>query len=274
MTTGSSTAARLAALALLVPVQAHAWGAPGHEIIAAIAEDRLTPAARAMVRDLVGAERLSDPDIATWADAHRDPRTKPWHYVNIPLGSRYDARRDCAKGCAVETISRAAEVLEGDASPRQRADALRWLVHVVGDLHQPLHAGDGWDRGGNLFLVRVERRRQPAAFHHVWDTDVVHPLLRGGLQSAVARVMGAITRDDAERWAAESDPAAWSNESSALALRIYRALGRRPQDTAIVQLSAVYVPAQGALASEQLAKAGVRLAALLNRIAERRVRAG
>jgi hypothetical protein len=259
----------LLAILLFLPSRARSWGAPGHEIVAAIAEARLTPAARRLVRELVGDEPLSDPNIATWADALRDPATRPWHYVNIPLSSgRYDARRDCARGCAVSTIEHAVSELEGNGPAMRRADALRWLVHVVADLHQPLHAGDGFDRGGNGLPVRFGRRRQPTNLHHVWDTEVVHPLLsRRGALGAARDLNAAITSGQAAAWAATLGPLAWAEESSRATRDIYAELGRRPGDPRILTLPADYPATQQRRVELALECAGVRLAALLDQIA-------
>jgi hypothetical protein len=108
------------ALAALLPQTALGWGADGHRTVAAIAEERLSPRARTMVRELVDDVPLSDPDVATWADALRDPRTRPWHYVNIPFSARYDATRDCVRGCAAETLERATAELVGNGSAMRR----------------------------------------------------------------------------------------------------------------------------------------------------------
>jgi hypothetical protein len=262
----------LAALLLVPPRLAAAWGAPGHEIVAAIAEDRLSPAARALVVELIGDERLSDPDIATWADAQRDPATRPWHYVNIPFTSgRYDRARDCRRGCAVETISWATRELEGQGPSPRRADALRWLVHVVADLHQPLHAGDGTDRGGNGVRVRLGRRRQPTNLHHVWDTEVVAPLVRerGPLRAAQA-LEQELRPADATAWALELTPEAWAEESSREARSIYAELHLRPGDDPLVTLPENYAAVQEPRVVRALQRAGVRLAALLDRIARTR----
>jgi hypothetical protein len=266
--------ALVAALATAFPHPAAAWGAPGHRIVAAIAEERLEPAARTLVREIVGDLSLSDPDIATWADALRDRRTKPWHYVNIPFGARYDRARDCpaSRGCAVELIQRAAAELQRHGPAMQRADALRWLVHVVADIHQPLHAGDGWDRGGNGFRVRIGRRREPTAFHHVWDTEVVAPLVRHrGPLVAAQSLSAAISPSDAAQSAAVLDPAVWANESSRQAQEIYAELQHRPRDTAIVALPHAYAALERQRVEAALQRAGVRLAALLNRIARARL---
>jgi hypothetical protein len=261
------------AFALLAPAAARPWSARGHEVVAAIAEERLTPAAREMLRELVGDTPLSAPEIATWADALRDRKKRRWHFVNIPFSAEhYDARRDCPEeACSVAALDRAVAELSGRGSPMRRADALRWLVHLVGDLHQPLHAGDGWDRGGNDLRVRIGRRRQPSNLHRVWDDDVVKPLLRRETPLSAARALAAeISRADAERWAAELRPVAWAEESNRVARAIYVELGRRPQDETIARLPPGYAAAQRRRVESALQRAGVRLAALLDRIASRR----
>lgn len=169
--TSRSTQFILGVALSLAPVDASGWGSAGHEIGAAIAEQRLTPDAKAMVRDVAGNVPLSDPSIATWADAHRTPDNAPWHYVNIPMTSgRYNPDRDCPTGsCAVAQMRRARDELARGRDAERRLEALRWIVHLVVDLHQPLHAGDGWDRGGNDLRVRLGNRKQPITLHSVWD---------------------------------------------------------------------------------------------------------
>ena len=146
---------RLALTVILIclPLPALAWGAEGHEIVAAIALRELTPAARLQVARLLGSEAMLVHD-SNWADEVRDqrPDTGPWHYVDIPLDAPgYDAGRDCGgDACVVAQISHDLHVL-GNArvSAGQRAEALRFLVHFVADIHQPLHAVDNADKGGN-----------------------------------------------------------------------------------------------------------------------------
>jgi len=258
------------ALAMFAPGPALAWGASGHEIVAAVAEARLSPEARRMVRDVAGDVPISDRGIATWADAQRVRATRPWHYVNIPMSSgRYDARRDCPNGaCAVAAIERARSDLTTGSSAMQWGDALRWLVHLVADLHQPLHAGDPWDRGGNDFPVRIGHRRQPSNLHRVWDQDVVKPLLRRRTVLVAARILAdRIAPANAEKWAMDLNPASWAEQSSREAAAIYAELGRQPTDKTILRLPPEYVAAQRERVEVALQRGGVRLAALLNQIA-------
>jgi hypothetical protein len=142
---------------------------------------------------------------------------------------------------------------------------------LVADLHQPLHAGDGWDRGGNDLRVRVGRRREPTNLHRVWDVEVVRPLVRWGDPVTVARLLeGRISPTQAKVWAADLNPASWADESSREAQAIYRDLGITPQTREIVRLPPRYVATELPSVEADLERAGVRLAAMLNEIARDR----
>lgn len=269
----------LAAAWVALPAAAEAWGEAGHRIVGAIAEARLGASARATVRELAGELPLSSPRIAAWADAQRDPATRAWHYVDIPFWSgRYLRARDCPRdACAVAEVVRAEAVLS-EADPRggavASADALRWLVHLVADLHQPLHAGDARDRGGNDLRVRLRNRREPTNLHRIWDVEVVAPLVAGRRPEQVAReILARVPASDVAAWAAQTDPAAWAEESNREARAIYAELGREPGDGALVPLTPFeYERAERARVETALARAGIRLAAALDRIAARRGR--
>ncbi len=267
----------LLALAALVaaPGLARAWSVAGHALVGEIAEARLSPAARALVQELSGDVPLSDPDLGAWADRVRDREGARWHFVNIPFASgRYTAARDCPQDdCIVAALARfEATLADPRASAMVRGDVLRWLVHLVADLHQPLHAGDGRDRGGNELRVRVAERPQVSNLHQVWDVDVVAELLGRRRPGPVAReILARVSHAQAARWAGALDPAAWADESSAEARAIYDELGRTPGDTLVAALTPTdYARAQRPRTEIALARAGVRLAALLDRIAAAR----
>jgi hypothetical protein len=172
----------------------------------------------------------------------------------------------------VAAVAHFSGVLAGHSSVPERRDALRWIVHLVADLHQPLHAGDGWDRGGNDFAVRLGRRRQPTNLHRVWDTEVVRPLLdNGGVAMAAREFDSRITPQEALAWRADLDPASWATESSREARAIYSELRRRPTERSILQLPSAYPQLQRVRVSLALERAAVRLAALLDDIASRRI---
>ena len=156
---------------------AHAWGTDGHHVIAIVAASNLTTKAKAEVDRLLalepGATLVS---ISTWADEHRNPATAPWHYVNFPRGNcRYDKERDCPDGsCVIAAIERQTKVLASNGPADKRLAALKYLVHFVGDIHQPLHAGFQDDRGGNSFQLQAFMRG--SNLHAVWDSGLIKNL--------------------------------------------------------------------------------------------------
>jgi hypothetical protein len=253
-----------AVLAVLMwaPLPALAWGPEGHEIVALIAMRELTPAARLQVTRLLGSPAMMVHD-ASWADEIRDrrPETGPWHYVDIPLEvSGYDRSRDCPQpaSCVVAQIENDLHILaDRKLDNPVRAEALRFLIHFAADIHQPLHAEDHGDKGGNA--VRVTLGRERSTLHRVWDSDVVEALGFDGGRVANA-LEQSITPSQRKSWASGT-PAQWANEAHAIARdQIYPPLGGRTQ----LRLSRDYPQREIAITRMQLAKAGVRLAWLLN----------
>lgn len=240
------------------PRDAILWSALGHRLIAALAEDQLTPAAAEHARDLLGG--LSLDDVAVWADSIRPTHrtTAPWHYVNVPIEeSGYDARRHCPAppGCVTWAIGHFSSVLANAGAPRaERAVALRYLVHFVGDLHQPLHAGDNHDRGGNDVRVTFLGRRMN--LHSLWDRAL---LQSRGLREPQWLVLLRARREfmplDSIR---AGTPEQWTNESHARARRSAYDL---PADRV---LTATYATSRTSLLEEVLIRGGVRLAHLIN----------
>ena len=242
---------------------AMAWAPEGHQIAAAIALRELTPAARAQVAALLGGENVMVLD-SSWADEIRQqrPQTVTWHYVNIETGSRgYDAARDCpGEDCVVAQIARDARILsDSHASKPAKAEALRFLIHFVADVHQPLHTADRQDRGGNDVMVRLGGKR--FSLHQVWDQDVVAALGNDSGRIA-AEIDGGLSPQQKAQMRG-GGPVDWANESFHLGEReIYAHLPQRGS----VRLPDDYALAESGVARLQLARAGVRLAAMLNGI--------
>lgn len=260
------------AAALFVPAVAGAWGANGHRIVCDIAWRRLTPEARTLVETLRAGDAVRTESFAgscSWADGARRsrPETSAYHYVNIPAGvAGLDMARDCATEakCVPWAIEHYAEILADTARPvAERAEALRFLSHFVGDVHQPLHAGRPEDRGGNTihvsFLGDPGPANRPFNLHYVWDDLILRHADVVGM-SAAAALDSAITPDQARAWAASS-VAEWTDESYRMCETDVYPL---PAGNAIDE--AYY---QRALADEKtrLEQAGVRLATVLNEIA-------
>jgi hypothetical protein len=254
---------------LALPSPCFAWGAEGHRIVAEIAADELSSAARAQVEQLLGADAsVGMMEASTWADEIRPrrPQTAPWHFVDIPLqANTYDRRRDCPNDdCVVGQIERDARIV-GDrqlAAP-VRAEALRFLIHFVADLHQPLHAADNGDRGGNR--VRVILRRRHENLHQIWDVEVVRALGRTPEEVAV-RLEREITPAQKREWA-KGMPEQWATEAHRLAQHeIYgRLAGQGGTDGEIV-LPPDYARDEAPFAAQAIERAGVRLATMLNAV--------
>ena len=248
-------------VALLVPVPAWAWGAEGHEIVAAVALQELTPAARAQVAALLGSDAMLVHE-SNWADEVREqrPETAPWHFVDIPLDAPgYDPARDCAAGnCVVAAIDTTRRLLaDPHASVGARQGALRFLIHLVADVHQPLHAEDNQDHGGNAVHVTGDGVR--TNLHHVWDTQVVEAL-GTNVEAIAGDLEQSVTPQRRKEWSSGT-PADWANESHAIARDvIYPRFHGRMQ----VHQPYEYAQEMAPVTKQQLARAGVRLAWLLN----------
>ncbi|MEP6687629.1 MAG: S1/P1 nuclease [Gemmatimonadales bacterium] len=233
------------------------WYDEGHRLVARLAEERLTPQAAAAVRELLGGQRLAD--AALWADRIRAerPDTKPLHYVNIPLAARsYLPARDCPTGrCIIAAIERDRLTLaNARATPAARAEALRFLAHLIGDLHQPLHVADDGDRGGND--RRVTFLGVPKNLHKVWDGELIEAvgLSEEQYYARLRRRMDSLDLPTLERgttvdWAMEGHDVA--------ARRAYRL-------TRGATIDRDYVEASLPSVDRALIAAGVRLARVLN----------
>jgi hypothetical protein len=282
---GRRTITFLSALALTAFAcpPAHAWGPEGHAIVADIAEAHLTPSAAAQVAQLLTLDGHSHLDeIASWPDEirHVRPETAHWHYVDIPLASSdYDPARDCANGnCVIAKIVEFTGVLSNpSADPAARVEALKWVVHFVGDLHQPLHAENSNDRGGND--VKLTYFGKPTNLHAIWDGGIIEHVT--GLQigpsftfdhpavATVARGLdAAIIPANRQEWAPEGllgnfQPwvVSWAIEGHAAAqLVAYPYLPSAGQ----VDWSDTYQAQAWPVVELQLQRAGVRLAEILN----------
>ena len=281
-------AACAALLAAALPAPALAWGYEGHEIIADIARLRLTPAVRAKVDALLATDTdtLTAHDMAaeaTWADAYRGAghrETAPWHFVDIELDhpdlvsacfgrpplNGAPASAGPAQDCVVDKIDEfAAELAAPTTAPAERLLALRFVLHFVGDVHQPLHASDHQDRGGNCVRIALGGPRT-SNLHAFWDTGVVEPLGADSQAAAVA-LASRITPAQAATWE-QGSAADWSQESFGVAKAIAYTLNTPTgcaRDSAPISLPDAYVAAAHIAADIQLEKAGVRLAWLLSR---------
>ncbi len=163
------------AVILFATSPAYPWGTKGHEIIAAIAEPQLTNTARKRIKELL-PQGTTLADASTWPDkaGRQIPDMDAYHFINFPKDANtYDQQRDCKlRNCIIEAIAWYLQVLKSPDAPRnEKRTALRFVAHLVGDIHQPLHAGFAEDRGGNSVEVRFNGRKEN--LHSLWDTALV-----------------------------------------------------------------------------------------------------
>lgn len=275
------------ALLVLTPVRLYAWGGLGHRTVGLIAERHLSPAALAQVRGLLGPN-ASLSDIATCADdikrkpikcgpfmLNADKRTSSWHYINIPLNGAptADTLTRWCKGhgrqdqCSIVQIRRQLEILKDPKTDLYgKQIALMYVVHLVGDLHMPLHNADDGDAGGNSKLVRFmagPRGNKKTNLHHIWDNMLLK-------DSEVKKRKPKELAERLERDLEGKNSGAWTSgdlidkaalESFSIAkTRIYA----NYELTGGADLKGDYQREMQPIAFEQVEKAGVRLAALLN----------
>jgi nuclease S1 len=266
----------LAALVVLlfVPRLALAWGSFGHQLIGELAQSRLNAKANARVLALLQSnekcpstpELRSMGDVASLPDDWRNPEggeiTSDWHFVNISIANpKYDQARDCPSGdCVVRRIDHMRAVLrDATRSTCEQKDALIYLIHFVGDIHQPLHTGFGLtpkgepDRGMNLVTVTLDG--QTTNLHSAWDTGIIRrqqcsqEQWMRHLRADVIPALTAAQRDDL-------DPVDWVNESHREAIAAHLS-DKTP-------ISETYIKSANAVIEKRLALASVRLANVLN----------
>lgn len=283
-----------AALAgLLLPSCARAWGDEGHKVIALIAYRHLTPATRAKVDSLLrdDTDSLTPPDIAnraTWADRYRDSDrattrqryllTREWHFVDIEL-DHPDLAAACfghpppavpastgpAKACVVDRIDAFAQELKQLApTDPERTTAFRFLLHLVGDLHQPLHAADHEDQGGNKVAVAFNTHSRTETLHGFWDNWTVSEL--GSSPEAIAAMLDKRYGSSCVGWM-RGTPADWAMETFSVAKTVAYRTGYEMTTGGSadpVPLSQAYLRKAVAATAIQLERAGCRLAGVLN----------
>jgi hypothetical protein len=287
------------------PATGYGWGNEGHEIVALVADHYLNSGVRAKVAALLARDSsgltptTGIADEATWADRFRDSdrnttgqhyrQTREWHFINIEL-ARPDIDAACyrhavlrpgtnasdgpATGCILDKIAQFRhELRSATTNPAERLLALQFLLHLVGDVHQPLHAADDHDRGGND--LRVHTAADPAgSLHTYWDTVFVERL---GTRSdeVAAKLVARISADQRRSWSSGS-PTDWAKESFEIArthvygklpgydARVRAGDGRGAGPGAGLLLDPEYEADAESIVAARLQRAGVRLAGLLN----------
>jgi hypothetical protein len=307
-------------LGLLETPAAQAWGCKGHQTVALIAEKHLTPEAKQFLQKLLGDNPI-DPklkrwcgnatpdllvDASTWPDDVRSERKNgPWHYIDIPRGKhKGDLSEYCgSEGCVTRAIEEQRAILKDkSADPLKRAEAIRYLIHFVGDMHQPLHAINNADNGGNCVAVKYfrhdplpnalhpEREDYSPNLHQIWDTEILERDMEISSPVRYADELDEKFRGDSAAWEAAGirvDNWAWESHERA-ETAVYDAftekiaiepdmkpkgcaddnhIGKRMFDKHLAVGEAYQLNAAKAV-EPALAEAGVRLAMILNEAAK------
>ncbi len=259
--------------ALLFGTEAVAWGVVGHRLISEIAEQHLDARSQRALHDLIGTESLAD--VSVWLDQqrlalrHQQPGSERWHYDDWPVCETENVSREyCRDGnCASQAYIRSLSVLrDHQAAYAIRLNALRVVVHVLEDIHQPLHAADHRDRGGNQIDVRLGPHGRHSSLHAAWDTQFLsdfhdrqslNQVAREWLSQASSEI-GLLEKGDIHSWLLESHQLARATAYGELPG--FSCAVDSPVD---VVLSADYTEHATHVIHRQLLRAGVRLAAVL-----------
>lgn len=297
----------------LLPSSAFGWGCDGHQIVALIARAHLTPATSAAVDDLLRTAPI-DPalsryckspddlmaDSSTWADDVRNQaKTGLWHYVDIPrsvtartslnpwcppVGPTADGKSQ--NGCVTTALEFQLAILRDKSRPvGDRANALRYVIHFVGDSHQPLHAIDNYDQGGNCTTVKFKDDDRPSNLHSIWDSRFIQLKMTADKLTDTTYA-AALNSRFAEKYAAMAsapvdDPATWSWETNEFARSVVYgnldpsipieagpetacATEREKVQALNIVIGDAYIAKATPVVDERLATAGFRLARLLN----------
>ncbi|MEE2527239.1 S1/P1 nuclease [Hyphobacterium sp. HN65] len=245
---------------VLAASPAFGWGKTGHRVTGAIAQQYLSDDARAAVEELLGVEDLAE--ASTWPDFMRSSSEEfwaaagPYHYVTIPEGTQYDLSMAPEVGDAYTALQQFSAIVTNEDLPLdERQRALRFIVHIIGDLHQPLHVGDGTDRGGNdvtvVFFDTVTN------LHLTWDDEMIDydRLSYSELANWLSR---RITPELADEWMV-ADPLVWISESAQIRPSLY------PDDA---ELQYQYFFEHRDTMRTRMSQAGIRMAAYLNELFE------
>ncbi|KAE8423315.1 S1/P1 nuclease [Aspergillus pseudocaelatus] len=271
-------------LALLSALQLIAgWGDLGHRTVAYLAQKYLNDEGTHLVQNILRTDNNDDiSDAAVWADRikFRRPSTRPWHFIdaqdNAPSSCSVTYESDCNRGCVVSAIKNMTErVNDPSLDSVQRLEALRYLIHFIGDIHQPLH-DEALARGGNDIIVKFDHRREN--LHGIWDTDIPHKmngighnLKHNNERAAAANWADKLFQVNGLRplQAECSDiqkplecSMQWARETNRL--NCYFVLKNGVDWLEENDLGGEYFDAAALIVNEQIMKAGIRLAAWLN----------
>lgn len=234
------------------------WGQTGHRVVGEIAYQHLTKKTRKNLTRLLGKEGLAM--VSTYADEIKSDKKynqfKPWHYVNFKDGETYDASDKNPKGDLIVGIKKCKEIiLASDTSKEDKVFYLKLLVHLIGDLHQPLHVGRAEDKGGNS--IRVKWFRSNTNLHSVWDTKMIESF--GMAYSELSKNLNRFSSKEVKE-IQKGSVLDWVAETREITMKVYAST--EPNQN----LSYRYMYDHFSTVKSQLQKGGLRLAKVLNEL--------
>lgn len=243
-------------LTLSVTISALAWGATGHRATGWIAEKYLNKKARKEMQRILKGQSLAI--VSTWMDEIRSDSTynytADWHWVTVQNDQTYDQSQKNPKGDVIEAIDRLIKELKSKKlTAKQEEESLKMLIHLVGDIHQPLHVGGGNDRGGND--VKVMWFRTDSNLHRLWDSDMIDDTKLS--YTELAQSVDVLTPEQMVMWQ-KASVRDWANESMGYRKQVY--------DYGQGKLGYQYSYKYFHIVRERILQAGIRLAGVLNEI--------
>ncbi len=244
-----------------LPLRLWAWGVEGHRAIGIIAENHLTEKARRQVAALLGTQSLAMvstlPDEMRYLPEYKE--TAPWHYVNTALGLGHDQYLQAVKAQTTPNaynilLLKIKEMKDPAKTREQRAEALAFVVHIVGDVHQPMHTGRAEDKGGND--IKLTYRGKDTNLHSLWDSGLLD--YQGLTYTEMGQQYSPVPTPLSKTWQATADPAEWLFESYKLATQLYAEAAQNPNP------DFRYYPAHADMLKQRVQQAGLRLAMVLN----------
>ncbi|WP_311954606.1 S1/P1 nuclease [Mucilaginibacter terrae] len=233
------------------------WGFKGHRAVATIAQNHLNASVAYVASAYLKGEQMEA--VSTWADENRDPKTAPWHYINLPLGLSRDAFvkavQESDNNVYTAILKTEATLKDVNASDEAKNEAMKYLIHLVGDAHQPMHVSRKEDKGGNTIQVRFDNKG--TNLHSLWDSKLID---KEGLgQEDIVKTYDTATPAEIKKWQSDS-PFEWLWESYQITTELYA--NAKPGQNIDDVYYQKYIP----VIHKRIDQAGIRLAGELNRL--------
>ncbi|MBS7565520.1 S1/P1 nuclease [Mucilaginibacter sp. Bleaf8] len=246
-----------AALALSGAFSLISWGFKGHRAIATIAQKHLTSNTAYVVSGYLKGDGMAE--VATWADENRNPTTAPWHFLNLPLGLTH---AQFVKQVSESDNNVYSAILKTEATLKdksltadQKNEALKYLIHLVGDAHQPMHISRKEDKGGNTIQIRFDDKG--SNLHSLWDSKLIDH--EGSSEADIARTYDVATAAQIRQWQSDS-PMEWIWESYQISSELYAQA--KPGQS----IDEAYYQKYISVIHQRIDQAGIRLAGELNKL--------